>query len=346
MRCLSLAEALRKCGVQVLFICREFPGHMGGQIAAFGHELALLPIKTCEADPGQDEQVVDKRLGVIWQQDAREVIEVIDNRRPDWLIVDHYGIDHRWHRRLRAVAPQLMVIDDLANRDLDCDLLLDQNFYNDPMSRYDGLVPDGCEKLLGPRYMLLRDEFINTVPKPCSSVGKVDRVVVFMGGADAVNGTEKVLLALDDHSSSFHQVDVIVGKANPHASVIQKMCGERGGYIFYQGVSNIAEICSGADLAIGAGGVAMYEWCYLGLPSLIMVTADIQAETTLALDSIGAIGYMGRDDEIDIQTVSDAVARVISDGTKLQAMCRSSRSIYKGEQFVGVAGVVDRLLKA
>lgn len=52
-----------------------------------------------------------------------------------------------------------MVIDDLANRKHDCDLLLDQNFYLDMNSRYEGLVPKHTKLLLGPKYALLREEF-------------------------------------------------------------------------------------------------------------------------------------------------------------------------------------------
>ena len=43
-----------------------------------------------------------------------------------------------------------MVIDDLANRIHDFDLLLDQNYHQDMEHRYDGLVPPTCRKLLGP----------------------------------------------------------------------------------------------------------------------------------------------------------------------------------------------------
>ena len=51
-----------------------------------------------------------------------------------------------------------MVIDDLADRPHDCDLLLDQNLGH-AAADYDGLVPERCTRLVGPRYALLRPEF-------------------------------------------------------------------------------------------------------------------------------------------------------------------------------------------
>lgn len=52
-----------------------------------------------------------------------------------------------------------MVIDDLADRQHDCDILIDQNYLSLYEQRYDHLVPVTTKKLLGPSFVLLRDEF-------------------------------------------------------------------------------------------------------------------------------------------------------------------------------------------
>ena len=52
-----------------------------------------------------------------------------DGLKVDLLIVDNYSLSLRWEKALRKVAKNIMVIDDLANRKHDCDILLDQNFY-------------------------------------------------------------------------------------------------------------------------------------------------------------------------------------------------------------------------
>ena len=62
--------------------------------------------------------------------------------RPEWLIVDHYGIDARWHKELRNQVDQIMVIDDLADRPLDCDILLDQTFGRKEEDYKDWVSPD------------------------------------------------------------------------------------------------------------------------------------------------------------------------------------------------------------
>ena len=59
---------------------------------------------------------------------------------------------------MRDSCQRIMCIDDLADRQHDCDLLLDQTpgrGGND----YSNLIPDHARQLLGAKYALLRSEF-------------------------------------------------------------------------------------------------------------------------------------------------------------------------------------------
>jgi len=57
-------------------------------------------------------------------QSAATLLSVIGHT-VDWLIVDHYGIDRKWEKAMRRTTKKTMCINDLANRQHDCDLLLD-----------------------------------------------------------------------------------------------------------------------------------------------------------------------------------------------------------------------------
>ncbi|UZN00113.1 hypothetical protein OL548_09785 [Lysinibacillus sp. MHQ-1] len=81
----------------------------------------------------------------------------------------------------------------MANRNHDCDILLDQNFYLDMDTRYNGLVPSSTKMLLGPSHALLRDEFIEARNHIKPFNGRVERLFIFFGGSDPTNETEKVL---------------------------------------------------------------------------------------------------------------------------------------------------------
>src|SRR5262249_32823655 len=146
------------------------------------------------------------------EQDASETLALLEDGGCDWLVVDHYGLDASWEKRLRARARRLLVIDDLANRAHDRDLLLDQNSHAHPRPRYEGLVPPGCRLLLGPRHALLRPEF-ESLPARQAHGSSARKVLVSLGGADPDNVTAKVLAALAGLPEL--EVDVIVGGANP-----------------------------------------------------------------------------------------------------------------------------------
>ena len=116
MRCLTLADQLSDEGAEVAFICRDLPGGMFDYLRSRDYRFAKLPV--AEADK------------VSQQADATETIEAARQLFPggvDWLVVDHYRLDAVWERLLRPYMKRLIVIDDLANRSHDCDLLLDQN---------------------------------------------------------------------------------------------------------------------------------------------------------------------------------------------------------------------------
>ena len=150
MRCLTLAEALRKAGAEVAFVCRELDGNLAGLIEARGFDVHVLPPLEPPTDPLT-------WTAAHWHEDAAQTASFLKTRA-DWLVVDHFALEHRWEKEMREHANRLMVIDDLADRVHDCDLLLDQNYLQEP-ARYDTLVPAHCRKLLGPAYALLRDEF-------------------------------------------------------------------------------------------------------------------------------------------------------------------------------------------
>ena len=177
MRCLTLADGLKQRGAQICFVSCHLPEQLRSILVAKGHEFVLLD--SVQNALALDELAHAHWLGGTQAEDAADTIRALSDRILDWLVVDHYALDFRWESALRQTAKKIMVIDDIADRQHDCDVLLDQNFYADMQTRYTGKVPSHCRLLLGPRYALLRDEFrqLHEHVKPCS--GPVKRMLVF-----------------------------------------------------------------------------------------------------------------------------------------------------------------------
>ena len=341
MRCIALAGELKKRKFDVTFITRDIKGHMSRIIKHEGFKNILLQASSKVAKREEYHLPHAHWLTVTWVEDAEDTLWAIGDEICDWLIVDHYAIDYRWHQVLRSKSKKIMVIDDLANRKLDCDLLLDHNFYMEPLNRYKKLIPHKCLALLGPKYMLLREEFLkNSPPKNNFNKDSVN-ILVFMGGVDFTNETAKVIRALDAINNYKFHANIIVGGSNLFAPNIRSMCDKREYTTLHQNIRNVSDLCSSSDIAVGAGGVATLERCFKGLPSLVMLTADNQVETTLALDKVGAIKCIGWQNENDSSTISRAVLLFLKNLNKLKSMSKASESIFEKENFYGASGLAN-----
>lgn len=278
MRCLALADALRANGANTHFICRHLPDALADEVHARGHGLTLLPRAPAgECDSGLAHSVW---LEATRERDARETIHAMRDANPSWLIVDHYSLDVLWESVLRPHVARLCVIDDLADRAHDCDVLLDQNFYLDGVMRYQGKVPENCVMLLGPRYALLRTEFQVARAHAVVRQGLARRVLVNFGGVDAANLTVNAMQALARLPAiASMQVDVVIGAAHPQRDQIIQACDDYGFTCHIQ-TRHMADLMRQADLAIGAGGAASWERCCLGLPTIATAVADNQRQLT------------------------------------------------------------------
>lgn len=298
-RCQTLADALALRGAQVRFVCRHLTEGAAGRLQAAGHTVTRID------GAGEPDGLPHAGwLGGAQAEDAARTRAALAGFAADWLIVDHYALDVRWERVLRERVRRIMVIDDLADRDHECDLLLDQNLYADTAVRYAQRVPAAARRLLGPRYALLRPEF--TSVRGRRRDGGVRRVLVFFGGVDAANQTGRVIALLPRVLSAQVAVDVVIGAAHPHRADIEAACAQAG-YCCHVQTARMAELMAAADLAIGAGGTAVWERACAGLPALVWPVADNQHEQVATAADAGVLHaplQVGHDDEALLRQIA------------------------------------------
>tara|TARA_R100001377_G_scaffold22165_3_gene11845 strand:- start:6176 stop:7705 length:1530 start_codon:yes stop_codon:yes gene_type:complete len=289
MRCLTLARELRGQGVTCRFICRTLPGNMVAQVAKAGFEVTLLPKPDGPITNSPTTHAA--WAGVDWQIDAAETRAVMERIPSDWLVMDHYAFDARWQQVALPDSTKLMVIDDLADRPHNCDLILDQNLRQGSLN-YDGLVSDRSVQLMGPKYALLRPEFADARAK--ALVDRVDRglrhLLITMGGVDLADATSTILIALRDAPLPDNlRITVIMGSGAPALERVRAIAKDLPWpTAVVVDVPNMASYMALADIAISAGGGTTWERCCLGLPSIIVETAQNQAGIARDLATIGA----------------------------------------------------------
>jgi UDP-2,4-diacetamido-2,4,6-trideoxy-beta-L-altropyranose hydrolase len=251
-------------------------------------------------------------LGASWQEDARQTRAAIAplGVKPTWLVVDHYALDRRWEQALRPSVDRIMVIDDLADRPHDCDLLLDQNYYADGDARYDALMPSRSQKLLGPQYALLRPEFGDLREHLRRRDGTVCRVLVSFGGGDATTEILKTLEANEALADPLH-VDVVFGASN--RDKILEHHSRHTWATFYESVSNMAAMIDRADLFVGGAGSTTWERCCLGMPSITISMARNQNAIAIGCAKAGACLYLGPREQVTVPMVARALHHAIRD---------------------------------
>lgn len=328
MRCLTLATGLKQRGAQIRFVSRHMPEHLRDMVRGNGFEFS--PLKDSSNQETADDGAYASWLGVSQAQDARDTSHALLSQSWEWLVVDHYGLDVRWETALRDAVGRILVIDDIADRQHDCDVLLDQNFYENMDARYISKVPADCLLLLGPRYALLREEFRQSRTKITPRVGPIRRVLVFFGGVDEGNATGCAIEALSSVGSPRLFVDVVIGEKHPCRNEIQAEC-ERHGFICHVQTTRMAELMAAADLAIGAGGSASWERCCLGLPALIVALADNQIAIGKALESVGSGVYLGMLDAASWRVISNAFLELLDHPARLTAMSERAYSLADGQ---------------
>lgn len=315
MRCLTLANQL-KTKAKIIFISRDLDGNLNDLIVQNGFELLKLPQR----------KINDKLegyecwLGVSQEIDAEETKVLLADYAIELLVVDSYAIDEIWEKKLRSYVKRIMVIDDLANRKHDCDILLDQNYYSDMYVRYNYLVPKHCKLLLGPQYVLLRDEFYKVKKQQRKRDGQIRNILVFFGGSDLTNETMKSLQALVLLKREDITVNVVVGGSNQYKDEVAAFCRRYPWMYYYCQVNNMAELMNEADLAIGAGGTATWERCFLGLPAIVIAVAKNQVKISKDCAKVGFIEYLGINEGIELDGLIKSISKYVNNSELLLNM--------------------------
>lgn len=327
MRCLTLADELARRGGTACLIMRALPGHLGELVQRRGHDSVLLPAPTGESVAPPRPPLYAPWLAVPVAQDADETLAVLNAGGFDWLVVDHYAIDATWQRRVRRRTSKILVIDDLADRPHDCDILLDTTLAG--AERYRGLLPAPCLQLLGPRFALLRPQF--AAARSTQRDGRVGRIHVFYGGSDPDNLTELTLQAIAQVAPSL-AVDVVLGQnvLPAQRARLGRSAAQLAQVSTHTDVSDMAGLMARADLAFGAAGTTTWERACLGLPSMVVSVAENQRKLAATAEQSGILRWLGEVGEITVEKLAQALRAALAAPAALAAQSRRALELVDG----------------
>ena len=336
IRCRTLGRALKEQGAEVIFLCRRQPGDL---IALLKKEFRVLTlpeqvIAFCDGLEGR--KLYEAWLGCQQAQDAEDCLIALSAERvhsADWLVVDHYGLDAIWESQVQSRLNnksicKVLVIDDLADRAHQAELLLDQNFFGaNTEQRYQNIVPAHCRKLLGPHYALLGPEYAQLQPL-VPTRRQVNRVLVFFGGVDPGNLTSRTLEALARKEFEHLAVDVVLGRQSPHREAVAGLAARRPCTTLHDPLPSLAGLIARADVGIGAGGATTWERACLRLPSLVVTIAANQRPFAESLAEAGHIKLLGDAATVSAETIHSALLAQIT--SKVWPNCDAGGDLTDG----------------
>ena len=269
MRMIALAQAWQQTGGVAVFLCAEITPAFEQRIV---NENFL--IKRLSAAPGSDK---DLEITSCWISRYSRYGGSLA------VALDGYQFDDEFQLALKKSGSPLLVVDDYGHaRFYHADWVLNQNI-SAKEELYSQRGPK-TELLLGTRFALLRQEFLKYCVWKRSIPARGRKVLVTLGGSDPENFTLKVIEVL---AGLDLEVRVVVGGANPNLQTlslaIDRARTSATDARLDVNPPDLAAIMAWADLAISAGGSTAWELAFMRLPSLLLVTAENQRESTLEL---------------------------------------------------------------
>ena len=331
IRCLTLAKELTKQGNKCIFICRNHENNLIEKIKKQKFKVVtLFKSNKFKTKPFNKNRKIDyaKWIGASWKADAKQTIIALNKKKIDCLIIDHYGIEKKWEKKLRPFTKNIIVIDDLANRAHECDFLLDQSLCSSK-ERYQNLVPKYCKQLHGPYYALIDIIYSSARLKLKKRSAKIKRALIYFGsGEETYKLLKTTLIAFSRQDLLKIKLDVVFnGKLN-FIKRLKYLINLRGNAKLYTNLPNLSSLMSKADIAIGGAGSTSWERCCMGLPTIGVISADNQKFNANSLNLKG-VAILIESTLFNASRISDTVMSLYKNDTYLK-MSKKAFSICDG----------------
>lgn len=306
-RCLTLATALTHFGVAAEF--RVAGGDIPESVVARAG-FSVAPISGLDNAP--------------------EIAQVARARRPDGIVIDSYVATHDI---LRSTGVRTIVLDDLADRRLPVNLVINAAIRADRLG-YENLT--AARLLLGPQYALIRPEFAAAEPRAVRPT--IGRILVTLGGGNHGRLLPSVVRWCTTLSPRA-VVEVVLGPFAPRTNV------DETDKVAILNQPDMAQAMARADLAVTSGGQTLFELAAIGLPAMTIATAANQRHNVMDFSAAETIRSVGERTDPDLERqFADALADVQSGDVRRKMSAHGPR-LVDGRGAYRVAAEIVAILR-
>lgn len=302
MRCITLSEALRAQGHEVLFM-------------------------TNESDVQWLEEVIhEQEIKTVRVPQHSFDLELIKTINPDWVVVDSYEIEAGDISAAKHVFQTLAIIDG-DSRGISAHLYLDHNLGAEHQVWPEQVKPS---LLAGNMYCLVRDSVLDELNKERRPKNSIPHIVAVMGGSDPTGAIVEIAKALSKVEVPF-SADVISNES--WFEQVEQNLKEKAGVRILRPTPELPQLLGAADISISAAGTSAWELCTLGTPSILISVVDNQSASLKQLMKEELIlGIDAAEDKREIlsQQVFENVMNLLENLDLQVKLSESSRAKFDG----------------
>jgi spore coat polysaccharide biosynthesis predicted glycosyltransferase SpsG len=319
MRCLALAEEVRRRGIELVFVCDAHTvPWAAAQIAARG-----IPVERA-----------------VWTPE--EHLELFDRLAIDAVVFDSYDLDAPVYPAVRAAGLPTLAIVDGDFRGAEADVLVDQNLAAE-LDHPE--LPRDSVRLAGLRYVMIRDEILAFRPPepPAPRRVAVPKVFAFFGGTDAFGAGPYVVQGLAATGVPF-EATVVAPVAELAARIAAVELRSQQHVEVIGPTDRLAAAVRGADLTISASGTSTWELLCLGATAGLVCVVDNQVmgyERAIGTGTAAGVGLLS-DLKQDPSSAAPVLERLLTDTAERARLAAAGWALVDGQ---GRSRVADALLE-
>lgn len=252
------------------------------------------------------EKIASYKYAVFIQKSDDLVLDIME-RRPDVVVNDRLDTGASYIQELKRNGFKVINFEDLGEGAKYADLVIN------------AIYPERHvwpAHYSGHKYVLLRDEFLLTRPKPVST--EVTKVLLTFGGVDPNNLTRKVLEAIYEYCEDRDiEVAVVTGFGYQYHSTLS----EFGSVRIYRNTISISDHMATADLAFTSAGRTVYEIASLEVPCIVLAQNERELSHLFASAEHG-FRNLGLGKELDTAVILEHFVQLVEDPVSREKMVR------------------------
>jgi UDP-2,4-diacetamido-2,4,6-trideoxy-beta-L-altropyranose hydrolase len=310
MRCLALAQVWQDAGGRTVFAMAETTTAVEERLRSEGVEVARLA----------------GAAGT--QEDADHTARLAAKHQAEWVVVDGYQFGAEYQSSVKKAGRAILFVDDNGHAGhYSADLVLNQNPYasEDFYRNRDS----GTKLLLGLEYAMLRREFRRWRNRWRDKPKVSSKVLVTLGGSDAGNLTLRVIEALEHVQPATLEATIVAGGSSAYTGELEAAAAKARVRLL-RNVTSMPELMAWADIAVSGSGTTVLELAFMGVPAILLVTAENQRSNAQAWERLGLAQNLGDPAHLSAEQLAGAVSALIVDRERRTTMARSARTLVDG----------------